>query len=271
MRETGWNWKDAGGDDGGLRYEPGNWGDLLKAAWALRVAGWLAADAENFAYRDVFAGAPEYPLCARSAARLRRCGDAELQNLTRADASSGRWPSAAVVAWRVVSEPARKDFAVYDTDPARLERWRGLAGAQTLSLASGWEFFPQAQALPASGLLLLDPYDFLAEWREHAEAFFAAAAATTTLVYVYNRSARGKERLRDYREFRRALERVGAGETVVGRVPADGFLPDAHHEMLLLAPERIARRAGFEALRKKLESCTLTLARAAEAGEFLDY
>ena len=44
-RDTGWRWKvaDAGSNPQlDLRYEPGHWGDVLKGAWAVVLARWLA-------------------------------------------------------------------------------------------------------------------------------------------------------------------------------------------------------------------------------------
>ena len=50
-----WNWKSRDGNQGGLLYESGNWGDLLKMLWLKAVLDWKSSVADSVPYFDPFA------------------------------------------------------------------------------------------------------------------------------------------------------------------------------------------------------------------------
>ena len=110
-----------------------------------------------------------------------------------------------------------------------------MPGAEALQISSGEEALHSTDA----DFVLVDPYDFLAAWKETLPALLSLAQTSAVLVYIYNRSPRGGEPVRNYDRFRRELDGAGSGY-VIGRVASDIVLPRAFHEMLLLAPEGVA-------------------------------
>ena len=107
--------------------------------------------------------------------------------------------------------------------------------------------------LVACDLLLFDPYDFFERWPDWNELLLEAAREREVIVYLYNKSPRGVSQFRQYQSLR---ERWKGRPLHVGRVPADGLLPRAWHEVWLTGPEP-ARPELAEQLRR----CTLDLHR----------
>ncbi|MDR3077920.1 MAG: hypothetical protein LBV15_04050, partial [Planctomycetota bacterium] len=229
MGENGWNWKDREGGRGGLLYEPGNWGDLLKLLWLSAAIRWKSSLGHGIAYFDPFAGDLSYPLSDNARRRLDDSGLSELDFIRPEFTARGRWPSAASAAGLL--SVARR--AVFDADAGRLGRWRDGAGVEALDGISGWELLAGREAEPG-GLWLIDPYDFLAEWRERLPSLLLASRTATVLLYIYNRSPGDAAALKSYLAFRNALE---CGREKLpgrfGRAAADGFLPRACHEVFL--------------------------------------
>ena len=241
-------------------YEPGNWGDLLKLLWLAAIIRWKGRQGGTVNYFDPFAGAVKYPLPAKSRFRFESAEPAGLDFIRPDFVAAGFWPSAASAAGLLV----RGVVEVFDIDPDRLGSWEGMAGCRRLEAESGWALL-ENHPPDSDGVWLLDHYDFLADWRKRLPMAVRQAEATTILLYLYNRSAGNAEAFNDYRMFRRALE--NAWETRpkrVGRVAADGFLPHAHHEMLLLPGGNDAEKAGFNQLLEELETATAAVNEALE-------
>lgn len=235
--EGGWSWRVASPQENadlGLLYEPGNWGDILKGTWAGIVASRLPAgkDSEPLAYLDPWCGAPEYPLLEGPAARLEWLGSCSFIEL------QGNWLEQAKVASTgllvrqgLLARGLDVRLEVFDADPARLEKWAAVEGAETLSVSSG----EQALQDTAADLVLVDPYDYLADWEKTLPLIAGLASSAVVLVYIYNRSPRGGEHTRRYKRFRQELDRLDCS-CLSGRIGSDILLPRAFHEMLLLGP-----------------------------------
>lgn len=255
-----WNWKDKDGQSGGLLYEPGNWGDVIKGAWVVRIMGAvqrLGAERGAWIYRDVFAGAPSYPLTDRTRQRLGRVGLEALAAATEGFRTEGLWPSAAAIAHAVMGPAAGISYELMDADPARAAAWRTCSWCEPVEAGNGWE---AALETPVSArtLLVIDPYDCIAGMEYALPVLRAHADRCSILLYVYNRSARDREHLRQYRAFRSALDAVRRERPMLlGRVPADGFLPSAHHEMVFLPHGDAFPPPAVDALRTALEADTL--------------
>lgn len=136
---------------------------------------------------------------------------------------------------------------VFDTDPGRQEKWKSCGNVTLLDGESGWTILADHKPDP-DGVWLIDPYDFLAEWKEHLEMIVEKSRSTTILLYIYNRSARQDEAFKNYRAFKNALEDIGPGIKRLGRIAADPFLPNAHHEMLFLPSDSDASDSTFPLL-----------------------
>ncbi len=266
MTTNSWNWKGKDGSRGGLLYEPGNWGDLLKMLWLAALLRWKGRDGRTVNYFDPFAGQAMYPLSAKGRRRYDRAGLAGLE-FVRADfVGAGFWPSSAAAAALL----ARGRKEVFDADPDRRRSWGGVPGIGTLEGDSAWSLLENRESDP-DGVWLLDPYDFLADWRANLPLVLRRAGETTILLYIYNRSARGAEFFNDYRAFRNALEDGRAGEPrILGRVAADAFLPRAHHEMLLLPGPADAGAEGFGAFAEELGTETGRLGAVLERAGMFD-
>ncbi len=272
--KSDWTWKARQGGHGDLLYEPGNWGDLLKAAWVVRVAKWLvdARGPDGFGYADPFAGAPVYPLCAQTKIRLDRIGDAKLSTHCAEFVDAGVWPAAAMLVARVCAEVPAGRIMVFDT---HLPRQEALAACGRFSLLQGahdgWEFV-RGSMIRETSLVLIDPYDFLQDWRARLEPVLRLARASSVMLYIYNRSARGRERLRDYRDFINALDAgLGSREKYLARVPGDAFLPTAHHEMLFIPGDGVAGASGFTDLVDDLGRCAMRIAAAIDARAVVEW
>lgn len=264
MAANNWNWKSKDGRTGGLLYESGNWGDILKMLWVTEIIRWKQKAGINCNYFDPFAGNVRYPLGKKYGFRIEQCWLKELDFIHEAFLANGFWPSAASGALLLATGRAE----VWDADPGRRENWQ-LAGVRLADAegaagpdASGWNLLRNHRADP-DALWLLDPYDFLAEWRARLELVAEKSRSSSILLYVYNRSAKNNETFGDYRRFRGRLDDLrGDMPLRLGRVAADCFLPRSHHEMVFLPGEEDCRRPGFEQLLDRLGDLAEKLARA---------
>lgn len=250
-----WQWKNKNGAQGGLLYDSGNWGDILKMLWIAECIRWKQNNGAAVNYTDPFAGDVRYPLGEKQAFRLSRhrqsCGDGQLDFLQTPFFENNAWPSAASGALSLATGAAE----VWDADPQRREAWRAAGVRVTENAESGWDIVARMHPDP-EGLLLVDPYDFLAEWRERTPLLAEKSKSVSTLLYLYNRSGKSKEVFADYRRFRGCLDDCAEGRPKrIGRVAADSFLPDAWHEMIFLPSAADAERPGFEALLAALGDC----------------
>ncbi len=234
-----WNWKSRDGNQGGLLYESGNWGDLLKMLWLKAVLDWKSSVADSVPYFDPFAGDIKYPLGAKTLFRIEQieqsgqASSREFAFLRDAFLNRGFWPSAASGA-RLLAKGA---VEVWDADAGRRDNWRAAGNVAVPEGESGWQLLRDRPDDPGA-VWLIDPYDILAEWRDVLPLVAERSRATTTLLYVYNRSAKNAEAFREYRACRNALETLRGGlPKRIGRIAADAFLPRAHHEMWCLPCE----------------------------------
>ena len=238
--EKDWSWRvgnRARNTDLGLLYEPGNFGDILKGTWARIISSGLQLEEgrESIVYLDPWCGAPDYPLLENTARRLEWIGRCPFIDSQRGWLEQGKVASTGtLVRETFIERGLAVELRVFDSDPQRLARWSEVPGAEALRLSSGEEALRDADV----DLVLVDPYDFLATWKETLPALLSLAQASTVLVYIYNRAPRGGEPVRNYDRFRRELDETGSGY-VIGRVASDIVLPRAFHEMLLLAPEGV--------------------------------
>ena len=260
MAAKGWDWKPKDGARGGLLYESGNWGDVLKALWVIETLGWKRSVTEIVNYFDPFAGDVVYPLGSKVLWRLREIALPQLEFLGPAFIDSGHWPSSASIA----GELANGVKEVFDLNEIRRGNWRSVKGFEVREGESAWTVLAE-KSPDAAAVWLLDPYDFIADWRRHLELVVEKSRDVSILVYIYNRSAFGREAFREYRAFRRALEDLlGDRPRRTGRIPADVFLPRAHHEMLFLPSGADAAHSAYAGLENRLREATLGLARAME-------
>lgn len=257
MNTSDWSWASKNGVTGGLLYEPGNWGDILKCSWAITISCWLVKNGVGaFRYADPFAGAPVYPLSEGSSRRLEPFANSALTSVLAPFLFEDLWPSTASVVLQATQGAENATYTVYDRDAARRSAWESSPQTIILPLQSGYDVL--TCTMPGSeGLLLLDPYDLLADWREIMDSLLKAAESTSLLLYIYNRSARGAEHLRNYRDFRNALQDgLGAHPKLLGRIPADAFLPNAHHEMIWIPSTWAMSVYDYDKLEDSL--CALT-------------
>lgn len=261
-----WNWKDKAGQTAGLLYEPGNWGDMLKGIWVTRIVRSMAAmPGMAWEYRDVFAGAMDYPLTRKTLIRLALLSDTLLPACAESMVASGRWPSAASLAHAAAQEASGMEkgtsfrWVVMDGDDERAASYEACSWCEKILIGNGWESALN-DAASASTLLVLDPYDCLAGAEQALGTIRARLPECSLLLYVYNRSGRGGEYLRAYRAFRNALDDIREdARMLVGRVAADGFLPTAHHEMIFLPHATTWSGAAVDALTKRLAAETAQL------------
>lgn len=238
-----WNWKNKDGSSSGLLYESGNWGDLLKIIWLKTVIDWKQSRNRSANYLDPFAGDLVYPLTGKAKHRIRQIGRNHFAFLQERFLGHDLWPSAASGVGRIV----RGVVEVFDADPGRRAKWELAENAVLLDADSGWTVVAGHGPDP-DGVWLVDPYDFLSEWREHLEMLVEQSRSTTIFLYLYNRSAKNEEAFRNYRAFKNALEALHSGPKRFGRIAADPFLPLAHHEMLFLPSEGDASEPTFQRL-----------------------
>ena len=270
MANVSWTWKGKDGSRGRLLYEPGNWGDLLKLVWLEAFFSWhIGRPGSGFIeYLDPFAGAVDYPLGKRSGNRFHQAELAGMRLVRETFLDHGRWPSSAMVVKTLFPDVA---MTIFDADPERLESWSAIDGATCAGVASGWELLETA--VPGSDALwLVDPYDFIAEWRERLPLLEKIAGKATLFVYIYNRAARGPEAFAEYRAFRNALDDSAAfAGKRIGRVASDAFLPRAHHEVLFLPSRGIAEDRSYSSLVSRLEEAVTELGQAVFRAGAFDY
>lgn len=247
-----------------LLYEPGNWGDVLKGAWAVAAAERLASQKREITYADPFAGAPWYPLVPAAAERLQNAPCEALRRLAAPHAAAGRWPSTAVL-FRdgAASRGSSTGLLVFDLDADRREAWREVPAAQVLVATSGEEALSWigAQPLPPD-FLLVDPYDLLDHPTRRLEPALPLASRGLVLLYLYNRAPRGGGHERAYRSLRRAIADAcpRGSRVLLGRLASDARLPRAFHEVILVGPA-----AEVEPLASSLEPLTRELAASVAA------
>jgi hypothetical protein len=257
-----WHWKPEGGDNPGLRYEPGHWGDLLKLLWLQTLATELLqrSSATALSYCDPFAGAPGYPLPPRSRRRASCLAAYPVMQTLAPFLRQNRWPgSASFVTELTRQQQGVVTAQVFDGDATRAEELKAVP--ELTFLAGDCGYSVAEDNLPGEeGLLLLDPYDFIADEESQAARLAACLGKTNILIYLYNRAGRGRDELRRYRKLRNRLEaRFPPEQMLWGRVPADSFLPDSHHEMLYCAAATATGREVMHSLAPTLKRQTLSL------------
>lgn len=264
MAEASWNWKAKDGAGGGLLYESGNWGDLLKMIWLPAIVEWKREAEIPVNYLDPFAGDVSYPLGRKLSFRFEQAAMSCLQFMREPFISKSVWPSSAGAVARMLG-PGR--VTVFDIDAGRRERWARTPGIAVAAGESGWDVLSGATP-GANDLWLVDPYDFLAEWRAALPVIVEKSRLTTIVVYIYNRAAKSREAFREYRAFRNAVDdALGDAPRRVGRVAADVFLPRAHHELLFLPGPFDRRRPDFDRLLSTLGERVAALAEAMRRAE----
>lgn len=267
-----WQWKIADAQTNErlrLRYEPGNWGDVLKGAWAMAMARFVAAARPGtpLHYLDPFAGAPTYPLAPAARARLAMIsGQAFAQAQAPYCARSEVASTALLVRDEVLRQGGSVVLHVLDRDPARQAAWSTIPQAVPLQYPGGAEALAAWSCLPPPGCVLIDPYDLLDRYTEILPQAMARATESCVLFYLYNKSPRSGGHWRGYRALRRTLERATptAVRWILGRIPADAILPRAFHEVILAGPE-----ASVSPLAPQLRELTERLGdQIARAGAF---
>lgn len=270
MTDSAWSWKarpGAGDDPHTLRYEPGNWGDVLKGTWAVLVAEALLEQHQPGPFRvlDPFAGAPTYALTPNAAARIEIGGVfARTQEPFRKGCRLASTSVLVDAACRRQGVTAQLD--VFDLDERRRQLWSKIDNARLIPVRSGEEALEQKGRLV--DLVLVDPYDFFDHWGRLLPEIWPIAHHTPVLVYFYNKSPRGHGHLDQYKRLHSTLRAAAQEEKLGacgGRLPADGVLPRAYHEMVLVGPvefvhsvvdrletettriaERLAKEGAFE-------------------------
>ncbi|MCD8140438.1 MAG: hypothetical protein LUE17_11785 [Planctomycetaceae bacterium] len=246
MTSDNWNWKNKDGSKSGLLYESGNWGDVLKLLWLIETLRWKGETNARVSYFDPFAGDVSYPLGRRTRFRLDCCRLDRLDPVARDFIDRGRWPSAASAALAMLGS-----VEVWDAEPGRRANWLGQPGAAVLDGDDGFVLLRERQ--PDEGVWMVDPYDLLADWRDALPGIVDKARTATVLVYLYNRSGKNEQQFRNYRAFRNALDDArGELPKRIGRVAADAFLPQCHHEMIFLPSEVDCRSGGVEQVMERL-------------------
>ncbi|MCW8130113.1 MAG: hypothetical protein KIS92_07180 [Planctomycetota bacterium] len=254
-KRSEWTWKTGDAEVDArlhLKYEPGNWGDVLKGAWLTVVAGALATQAGRRPLKclDPFAGAPSYPLLPASAERLVRLPENEHTAVLRAFAARNEWPSCATVCAEVLRKHgAIPRLAVFDENERARGLWAKHPDAQVLSLASGYDAFEKAfRGKVAPDLVLVDSYDFFDRWGKVLDALAALGRKVPVLVYVFNTAPRGPGFQSQYDRLRKKLIQTAQdlGPVPLGRLPYDKHENQAHHEVFLLAPAAFTQSVQAE-------------------------
>ena len=266
-RTPGWSWKAREREANPrlrLAYEPGNWGDMLKALWAVPLA--RALGEAPLQLLDPFAGAPTWPLMPTAKERLARLPDGVRAALAPY-AVSDAWPSTG----RLLLDlgPNGSEAQVYDLDDTRREAWLADARAHVLVAEDGQAALGLSPPRPGR-LTLLDPYDLFETFETVLPASLAHASTGPWLAYLYNKAPRSAAQFKRYETLRGQLEawrqrQSGVG-LLVGRLPADPRLPRAWHEVLLLAPDAL-----IEDVRGEVTESTRALASELAAEEAVEH
>jgi len=271
-RKKTWRWRVADrslNSSLGLLYEPGNWGDILKGDWAIRVARALAGTG-TLRVIDPYAGFAEYPAVEAVRKRLEALPTGPFTEVQRPFLERGALASTS----RALLEVARADgaaaeIAVFDADPVRLESWNSVPGATRLPLASGEEVVARMDLFAEQpALVLIDPYDLF----DHFELFLPGMAGTArrcaVLFYCYDKAPRGPGQTRVSLALHREMDRTfrETGGHLTGRIPADAGLARAYHEVFLAGPPDLLRPLASDLAR----STRLLARHLAELGCFED-
>lgn len=271
-RDPQWQWKVGKPADNkrlGMLYEPGNWGDVIKGVWTVAAARAVAhsVNGRNVHYLDPFAGAPTYPLTEGAAQRIGGMAGSDLAQAAEPFVSRKEWPSSALL-FRASCEAAGSSaqMHVFDLDETRRGGWSSVHETVICSQRSGEEVLAAAQSdEPRYDLVLVDPYDFLADWKTLLPSVLSVAERSCVLCYIYNRGPRSVGHLNLYKRFRKEFDqRRSSRPFLLGRLACDEMLPRAYHELLLLGPGEVLAH-----LRLPLQEQTQALARRlAEAKSF---
>lgn len=249
-KRSEWTWKTADPALNArlhLKYEPGNWGDVLKGAWLVPVARAVAKNngRRPVRYLDPFVGAPSYPLLEASAKRLEQLPEGEHAERLRAFARRGEWPSCALLARdTLLACGATPKLCVFDVhEPAR-KAWAAIPEAEVLNVKSGDDAFEKRRRERfAPNLVLVDSYDFFDHWGGMLAALCSLSRKIPVLVYIFNTAPRGAGYASQYERLRKKLAEWGNGQSPVllGRLPYDKIDTRAYHEVLLLAPAAFSK------------------------------
>lgn len=252
----GWRWRPKETrptPEGLLLYEPGNRGDLLKAAWLAAIAPALSGAAGRVAI-DLCAGTPSYPLTPGARNRRDRA-PAPLRALLEGAAGPERWPASGLLLARArAAIGAPGPLRVFDRDPARLAGWNGIEGVEVLAGESGEALLAglgESLGRESAGvgdaehpaLVLVDPYDLFHRFGKWRRALERVLPRVPVLLYLYNKSPRGEGHLDQYRRLRAALAALAEDEPLIGRLASDELEPRALHEVWLLAAPELRARA----------------------------
>jgi len=262
MPNRKWHWRPKGAPASGLLYEPGNWGDILKDAWVWATADWLIRQfgIERFAYLDPLAGLPAYPLPPKTRQRLESVRLSGFSAALIEFLKSNLWPSAASIVAALLGENAMGRVRVFDLHEERRAAFAECQRFVVCDCADGYDALAN-DAPGGYGLILVDPYDFLSEWRQRLPAVMAAAEKASLLLYVYNRAVRGAQALREYVDFRNALEAAwGSRPRLLGRAPSDAFLPTGHHEVFFFPSRAVREHLQMEVLYEELARIAFQIA-----------
>ena len=266
-----WFWKSpdalegtADGTGPGLLYEPGNWGDLLKAAWTARIIDTICRESSSrpVSIIDPFAGRPDYALVESTRTRLARIDDDVLLDAVRADLEAGRWPSTARLALgRVQSNGERAALAVFDLEPEFRTAWNDVAVARVIEAKTGLDLLASDDARDAD-FVLVDPYDLFDHWKQVISLVVPLSTTTPVLCYLFNKSPRSEATAQYYGALRRALlagleATAGTATGLLGSVPSDTIRPRSRHEVILLG-----HAALVESLRESLREATKSVGKA---------
>ncbi|MCC8181247.1 MAG: hypothetical protein LIP23_10110, partial [Planctomycetes bacterium] len=216
-------------------------------------------------YCDPFAGRVAYEMDAKTRFRIGQLKLDCFVPIRERFLERGQWPSSASAAQAVLGGIVQ----VFDADEGRRNEWAESASAEVMAGESGWKIVADRET-SARCVWLIDPYDFVAEWRDQLPAVLDKAKQSSVLLYVYNRSARSPEAFAEYRAMRNKLADGRIGQAArLGRVAGDAFLPTSHHELFFLPGKDDAANPEIETLYRRLEHQALTLAGAvADAAAF---
>ena len=155
----------------GLRYNPGNLGDLLKHGWLVEIVRFL--DRHNagapLRYADTFCGYPEYDIGDAFAERIReRFHVLNFRKLQEPFLARGKYAGSVTLAG--LAAEGRLRPCIYDIDPGALASFSA-GHAEQLEMQSGCDILESSEPYD---LIFLDPYDDI--W-DDCERVLARAAA----------------------------------------------------------------------------------------------
>lgn len=219
-----WTWKDPDQGTLTLRYEPGNWGDILKGEWLCLWLEWFASQGgQRLSYRDPFCGQVDYPLSLATRKRLEMAPTPRYR----------RW----------CQERLPSSASLVQLEAGRL-------GLQLESHLSDRHQDP-LENLQDHHLVLFDPYDFFEQWPEWTPRLLQLSEQQSLLIYLYNKSPRGAGQFRNYQHL---CQSWAQKPRRVGRVAADARLPRAYHEVWL-----VGSGAGDPELAEQLRQVVVAL------------